>query len=122
VLSIEDNAVNTELLKRIFNKNRHVELFSATSGEEGIKMAGEIDPDVVLLDIHLPGMDGSEVLRQLRAAPKLKDVPVIIVSADAFASKRDQLLAEGAFRYVTKPIDVSELMRAMDAARAMKAQ
>jgi CheY-like chemotaxis protein len=120
VLLIEDNPINRELMTRIFSKSSLIRLLSATSGESGLEMALEDPPDLVLLDLHLPGMSGRDVLRQLRSEPELKDVPVIIVSADAFLNQRELLLSEGAFRYVTKPIDVPELIRAVDAALASR--
>jgi CheY-like chemotaxis protein len=81
----------------------------------GLDLAAEHDPDLILLDLHLPDMPGQEVLRRLRAEPRTAEVPVVILSADARPTLVDQLLAQGARAFLTKPLDVKELLELLDA-------
>ena len=106
---VEDNADNRLLLGALLG-----ELYRIVEYEDGIDaLAGmrRQPPDLVLLDISLPGMDGSEVLRRLRAEPALRHLPVIALTAHAMAGDRERFLAQGFDDYVTKPIlDESELL------------
>jgi CheY-like chemotaxis protein len=81
----------------------------------GLDLAAEHDPDLILLDLHLPDMPGQEVLRRLRAEPRTAEVPVVILSADARPALVDQLLGEGVRAFLTKPLDVKELLELLDA-------
>jgi CheY-like chemotaxis protein len=80
----------------------------------GLDLAGEHHPDLVLLDLHLPDMPGQEVLRRLRSNPKLAEIPVVVLSADARPSLIEQLLQQGARAFLTKPLDVRELLGLLD--------
>ena len=106
---IEDNADNRLLLGALLG-----EQYQVVEYEDGLDaLAGmrRQPPDLVLLDISLPGMDGSEVLRRLRAEPALRHLPVIALTAHAMAGDRERFLAQGFDDYVTKPIlDESELL------------
>jgi CheY-like chemotaxis protein len=115
VLYIEDNAVNVRLVERLFERRTDIRLLSAPTGRAGLEMAATHEPSVVLLDLRLPDMDGTEVLAELRAHPTTQSVPVVIVSADSRADQIDQLLGAGAELYMTKPVDIHELVDTVDA-------
>jgi CheY-like chemotaxis protein len=114
VLCIEDNASNLELVEQVLNRLPHVTLIPAMRPQLGLDLAAEHHPDLVLLDLHLPDMPGQEVLRRLRANPSTADVPVVILSADARPSQIERLLDQGARAFLTKPLDVKELLTLLD--------
>jgi PAS domain S-box-containing protein len=115
VLYIEDNLSNLQLVERVLSRRPGVRLISAMRPQLGLDLAAEHDPDLILLDLHLPDMPGQEVLRRLRAEPRTAEVPVVILSADARPTLVDQLLGEGARAFLTKPLDVKELLELLDA-------
>lgn len=114
VLSIEDNVSNMRLIEAILVTRSEITLLSAMQGSIGLDMARQHHPDVILLDLHLPGLSGSEVLEQLQRAEKTRDIPVIVISADATAKQIERLLAAGAAAYLTKPLDVAAFLSTMD--------
>ncbi|MEJ2576802.1 MAG: ATP-binding protein [Gammaproteobacteria bacterium] len=115
VLYVEDNAANVTLLRQLIRRQRpNIRLLSAPDGERGLDAAREHRPELILLDIGLPDMSGYEVLAALRAAPETADTPVIAVSANAMPEDVDQGLMAGFLRYLTKPIDVGELLGTVD--------
>jgi CheY-like chemotaxis protein len=95
-----------------------VRLISAMRPQLGLDLAAEHDPGLLLLDLHLPDMSGQEVLRRLRAEPRTADVPVAILSADARPSLIQELLDEGVRAFLTKPLDVRELLGLVDTVAA----
>jgi signal transduction histidine kinase/CheY-like chemotaxis protein len=110
VLYIEDNSSNVRLVERILDRRSDVELITAMQGRLGLALAREHQPVLVLLDLHLPDLDGDQILRQLRADPSTAHIPVVILTADATAGQLERLLADGANAYLTKPLDVQELL------------
>jgi PAS domain S-box-containing protein len=114
VLHIEDNLANLELVEQILARTGSVELRAAMYGSLGLELAREHRPDLVLLDLHLPDMTGAQVLDALRADPDTADVPVVVVSADATPTQVRTLQAGGVLAYLTKPIDVHELLRVVE--------
>nr|WP_269106887.1 PAS domain S-box protein [Massilia sp. TS11] len=116
VLYVEDNPANLKLVEHILRLHADVDLLTATSGPEGLDKALQQLPDVILLDMNLPGLSGREVLRRLRAAPDLQKTPVIALSANAMPDDITNALAEGFFRYVTKPVRVETLTAALEQA------
>jgi CheY-like chemotaxis protein len=109
VLYIEDSVINTKLMDRIFGRLLpDVELVTAPDGESGLQMLAETDPAVVLLDCHLPGMSGLEVLQTARSAGNA--VPVVVVTADASPELEAQMIAAGAEEFLTKPFEFSDLL------------
>jgi signal transduction histidine kinase/ActR/RegA family two-component response regulator len=114
VLYIEDNLSNLQLVERVLSRRQGVKLISAMRPQLGLDLAGEHHPDLVLLDLHLPDMPGQEVLRRLRSNPKLAEIPVVVLSADARPSLIEQLLQQGARAFLTKPLDVRELLGLLD--------
>jgi CheY-like chemotaxis protein len=114
LLSIEDNASNVRLINRILARRPNIQLLDASTGELGLKMAREQGPDLILLDLHLPDIDGIQVLAELRADSRTSEVPVVILSANALPDTRKQLLEAGASMFLTKPIEVRSLLSAVD--------
>ncbi|MBN8494465.1 MAG: response regulator, partial [Burkholderiales bacterium] len=110
VLYIEDNPVNVLLMEAMLAQQTQLHLLSAELPEDGLKMAVVHRPDLILLDIQLPGIDGYEVLRRLRAQPETRDIPVVAVSANAMRSDLERGRAAGFDDYLTKPIDQRVLM------------
>jgi CheY-like chemotaxis protein len=109
LLYIEDNLSNLRLVERVLARHPGIKVVPAIQGRVGLELALETSPAVILLDLHLPDMDGEEVLRRLRSEPRTATTPVIILSADATPGQVERLLAGGADMYLTKPLDVSLL-------------
>ena len=114
VLHIEDNAANMRLVERVFERRPAIELISASAGLPGLELVRTRRPDVVLLDINLPDVSGEEVLRQIRADPLTATIPVVVVSADANYRQVQLLLEAGAVAYLTKPLDIQDLLSTVD--------
>ena len=114
LLLIEDNQANGKLVERILARRPDIELLSATQGRLGLELAREHRPDLVLLDLHLPDMPGPEILRRLQGYPETRDIPVIIISADATKKQMTRLIGEGAAGYLTKPLDVAAFFELID--------
>jgi hypothetical protein len=110
VLYVEDNAANLKVVEAMLRRQPDLTLLSASNGEYGLELAQRYLPDVILLDIHLPGMDGYAVLKALRADPGTCDIPVIAISADAMPLDVERGLAAGFRHYLTKPINIAELV------------
>jgi signal transduction histidine kinase/ActR/RegA family two-component response regulator len=114
VLYIEDNLSNVRLLQRILQRRPGVTLLHAPTGERGVAQARERRPDIVLIDLHLPDTTGEQVLRQLTADAETRDIPKIVVTADATPGLARRLEAEGAMMSLTKPLNVAEVLRLVD--------
>jgi signal transduction histidine kinase/CheY-like chemotaxis protein len=110
VLYIEDNLSNLQLVERVLSRRPGVRLISAMRPQLGLELAAEHDPDLILLDLHLPDMPGQEVFRRLQAEPRTAKVPVVILSADARPTLIKELLGQGVKAFMTKPLDVKELL------------
>jgi signal transduction histidine kinase/CheY-like chemotaxis protein len=113
VLYIEDNVSNLQLVERVMQR-RGIALISAMRPQLGLDLASEHRPDLVLLDLHLPDMPGQEVFRRLQANPKTADIPVVVLSADARPSLITDMLQRGVRAFLTKPLDVRELLELLD--------
>jgi CheY-like chemotaxis protein len=109
VLYIEDNYHNRRLVRKIL-ESRGYTLIEAEDGISGLKMARELKPPVILLDIGLPGMDGLEVVAELKTDAAMKSIPVIAVTASAMVGDRERFLAAGCDDYLSKPIQVMVLL------------
>jgi CheY-like chemotaxis protein len=114
VLCIEDNAANSRLIERILAQRSNIKLHFATLGGEGVTKAREQRPELILLDLNLPDMHGSEVLQRLRQDKRTEALPVVVISADATGTQIEKLLSAGARNYLTKPIDVSRFLHTVD--------
>ena len=116
VLHIDDHPANLDLVQHVLKKRADLRLLTATSGQAGLELACAHRPDVVLLDLHLPDLDGGEIVRRLRDDPRTRDVPVLIVSADATSAQTARLRQLGVRGYLTKPFRIRELLDAIDTA------
>jgi signal transduction histidine kinase/CheY-like chemotaxis protein len=118
ILYVEDNVANIQLLQSIVTRRPGVSLLASMQGRTAIDLARAHTPGLILLDLHLPDIPGDEVLARLLADPETRDIPVVILSADATPARIEQLLAQGARAYLTKPFDVTELLALFDATLA----
>jgi len=116
LLYVEDNPANLKLVEQIIARHSDISLLTAVNGNSGIEIARVSQPDVVLMDINLPGINGFEALKILRSDPATAHIPVIAISANAMPRDIERGLKAGFFRYITKPIKLNELMDALDAA------
>jgi signal transduction histidine kinase/ActR/RegA family two-component response regulator len=114
ILYIEDNLSNLRLVQHILDERPDIHLIPAMQGRLGIELAYEHRPDLVLLDLHLPDIDGEEVLVRLQSDPAFNGTPVIVLSADATAGRVERLLETGATAYLSKPIDVRRFLEVID--------
>jgi signal transduction histidine kinase/ActR/RegA family two-component response regulator len=114
ILYVEDNVANIQLLQRIVSRRPGVSLMASMQGLSAIDLARAHGPGLILLDLHLPDIPGDEVLARLLKDPETRDIPVVILSADATPARIERLLAQGARAYLTKPFDVAELLALFD--------
>jgi PAS domain S-box-containing protein len=114
VLYIEDNETNVEVMRGILAQRAQVQMEVASTGLEGLASVRDRLPHLILLDMHLPDMDGLDLLAHLKSDPAMARIPVIVVSADATAQQVDAALEAGAVRYLTKPVSVNELLATVD--------
>lgn len=114
LLVIEDNRSNLALLQAIVARRPQWQMLTAHDGEEGLRLARSLRPDLILLDLHLPSLGGETVLKTLRADAALRDVPVVIVSADALPDTITRLRSAGAHDYLTKPLAVPLVLALLD--------
>jgi two-component system, cell cycle response regulator DivK len=104
ILYIEDNEANMYLVNYILNARGH-EVLQAWDGMQGVELATNELPDLILLDIQLPGMDGYETARRIRAKPGLVEVPIVALTSYAMAGDKEKALAAGCDGYIEKPIN-----------------
>jgi CheY-like chemotaxis protein/anti-sigma regulatory factor (Ser/Thr protein kinase) len=116
ILHIEDNLSNLKLAEQILAHRPELKLLPAMQGDLGLELAQRHHPDLILLDLHLPGMPGAEVLRRLKDDSQTRDIPVVVVSADATEGRVKRLLESGARAYLTKPIDVKGFLAVVEEA------
>jgi CheY-like chemotaxis protein len=114
VVVLDDDRANLALVKRILAHRPSLVLRTETEGQRGLALIREVQPAVVLLDLHLPGLDGEAVLRALRDDPATADTQVVIVSGDASTDTSRRLRAAGAQHFLTKPFDVAALLDLVD--------
>jgi two-component system, cell cycle response regulator DivK len=110
ILLVEDNPVNRRLAVFLLRAHGY-EVREATTGLEALEMLEKERPDLIVMDIQLPGMDGLEVTRKIKAQPATADIPVIAVTSYAMKGDREKALAAGCVGYVTKPIDKNIFIR-----------
>lgn len=117
VLYVEDNPTNLQLIAQLFGQHRpDIHLLSTDNPREGLKLAEEHQPNLILLDINLPGMSGFEMLKQLRSRNETHNTPVIAISANALKKDIEKGFEAGFNEYIVKPVDLTKLMKAVDAA------
>ncbi len=116
LLYVEDNPANMELVEQLVARRADLRLLKSGNGSSGIALARIHQPDVILLDINLPGINGFQVLNILRDDPLTRHIPVLALSANAMPHDIDNGLSAGFFRYLTKPIKIDQFMQALDQA------
>jgi CheY-like chemotaxis protein len=116
LLYVEDNPANMKLVVQIIARHPDISLLTAVNGNSGVEIARASVPDVILMDINLPDIDGFEALKILRADPATAHIPIIALSANAMPREIERGQQAGFFRYITKPIKVDEFMQALDVA------
>jgi PAS domain S-box-containing protein len=116
VLYVEDNSANLKLVEQLIARHPNMRLLSALNGNLGIELARANRPDVILMDINLPGISGVEALKILREDPATAHIPVVALSANAMPRDIEKGLRAGFFRYITKPIKVDEFMDMLNVA------
>jgi two-component system sensor histidine kinase/response regulator len=114
ILYIEDNLSNLTLVEQMLAEQPHLELITAMQGGLGLDLARQHLPDLILLDLHLPDIPGHKVLARLRGNELTRDIPVVVISADATARQIQRLMAAGARSYLTKPLDIAEFFRVIE--------
>jgi len=115
ILYVEDNAANLRLAQQMIARFTRCRLYTATTAEEGLEVAREQKPDLILMDIGLPGMDGFQALELLQADPSTANIPVVAVTAHAMPELQQRGAEAGFAAYVTKPIDVNMLINTIEA-------
>ncbi len=109
ILLIEDNELNRDMLSRRLER-RGYQVVIAADGEQGVQLAQTEAPDLILMDMSLPVLDGWEATRQLKAAPETQSIPIIALTAHAMSDDREKALAVGCNDYDTKPIEFPRLL------------
>ena len=109
ILIVEDDELNRDSLRRLLRR-RGFEIVLANDGEEGVAVARAEAPDLILMDMSLPVVDGWEATRQIKADPAMQATPIIALTAHAMTSDRDKALAAGCDDFDTKPIDLDRLL------------
>jgi len=109
ILLVEDNEMNRDMLSRRLQKKGY-EIVLAVDGEEGVAKAKLESPALILMDMSLPGIDGWEATRQIKAAPETRKIPVIALTAHAMSDDRDKALAVGCDDFDTKPVELPRLL------------
>jgi CheY-like chemotaxis protein len=114
ILLVEDSEMNRDMLARRLAR-RGYEVVTAVDGGQGVTLAQTEAPDLILMDMNLPVLDGSDATRQLKAAPATKSIPVIALTAHAMAGDREKALEAGCDDYDTKPIELERLLGKIEA-------
>ncbi len=109
ILLVEDNEMNRDAISRLLER-RGFSVITAGDGEEGVRRCREERPDLVLMDLGLPVLDGFEATRRLKADPATRDIPIVALTARALTSDREAALAAGCHDYDTKPVDLARLV------------
>ncbi len=117
ILLVEDNPENRDMLSRRLTRRSHQVSF-AMDGAEALECVQAQRPDIVLMDLSLPVMDGWEAIRRLKVDPATRDIPIIALTAHAMAGDRQKAMAAGADDYDTKPVDIERLLGKIDALSA----
>jgi signal transduction histidine kinase/CheY-like chemotaxis protein len=122
ILYIEDNVANVQLIEHVLSYRPQVKLLTAMQGRLGLELAIENRPDLILLDLHLPDIRGDVVLRELQSDSRTRDIPTIMISADATPGQIRRMVEAGVADYLTKPLDVEKLLHILDAHLRLRAE
>jgi CheY-like chemotaxis protein len=112
ILVVEDNEKNMKLFRDVLQATGYITL-EATSGEDAVELARSHEPALVLMDVQLPGIDGVEALARLRQDERSRSIPVLAVTAQAMSGDRERFLQAGFDGYLSKPVDITELIQAV---------
>lgn len=110
ILHVEDDEVNRKIVRDLLTANGFA-VFEAVDGAEGVRLAAEILPDLILMDIQLPVLNGHEATRRIKSRPELAKIPLFVLTSYALSGDREEAIAAGADDYLAKPYDPSELLR-----------
>ena len=113
ILLVEDNDINRDMLSRRLER-RGYQVAIALDGEQGVSMAGVEAPDLILMDMSLPVLDGWEAARQLKAAPETRSIPIIALTAHAMVGDREKAIESGCDDYDTKPVEFQRLLEKIE--------
>lgn len=113
ILVVEDNPLNMELAVDLLELRGH-EVFSAATGQEALEISCREKPDLILMDVQLPGMDGLAVTKKLKENPETSGIPVVALTAHAMKGDEERMLSHGCAGYIPKPIDTREFPRAVE--------
>ena len=113
ILYVEDNFENKLFVRRVIESMGH-EMIEAETGYDSLVIASQQRPDLILMDINIPGMDGLETTRKFKEDPETSDIPIIALTANAMKGDRERCLAAGCDGYMQKPVGVSDLRRAIE--------
>lgn len=116
VVYIEDNEANLALVRKVLEHGGKFRVLGAATGEEGLELIRQEPPDLVLVDLDLPGMNGFEVARALKADPALAHLPIVAISASVMKQERQQAIEAGCLFFVEKPFDIRELRAVVEEA------
>jgi two-component system, cell cycle response regulator DivK len=112
IVVVEDDEKSRKLVRDVLT-HANYRLLEADSGEDGVRLAREHHPALIVMDIHLPGIDGIEALHQLRAVPDTRDIPILAVTASAMTTERTKIMTAGFDGYESKPISVKRFLAAV---------
>lgn len=116
ILVVEDNDMNMQLVEFLLEEGGY-DIMKATSGEEALEVTRDSNgtpPDLILMDIHLPGMDGLSVVRAMKEEPRTRTVPILALTAHAMRGDKDRFLEAGCDGYISKPIDVKTFIASIE--------
>jgi two-component system cell cycle response regulator DivK len=111
ILYVEDNPANLALVTKVLEHTTHYDVMGVTTGEQALEAVRHEPPDLLLLDLDLPGIDGFEVARLLKADPASAKIPIVAISASVMKQERQQALDAGCAWFVEKPFDISQLRK-----------
>jgi CheY-like chemotaxis protein len=114
VLYIEDDVANVQLVERLLMQRPNINLITSLLGGMGVELAHQYRPDLILLDVHLTDIHGFEVLERLQADSRTVDIPVVVLSADATTWQRRRFRNAGVYDYLSKPLDLQQLLDVID--------
>ena len=120
ILLVEDNEMNRDMLSRRLQRKGY-DVVIAVDGQEALSMARSEQPELILMDISLPVLDGWEATRQIKASPQTRDIPIIALTAHAMPGDREKCLESGSDDYDTKPIELERLLEKIEALLAARA-
>ncbi len=109
IVIVEDNPFNMELVHDILAIKGY-DIYEAVDAEQGLEIIARVKPDLVLMDIHLPGMDGIEATRLIKSQESTKNIPVVAVTANAMKGDREEIISQGFDDYISKPIELTALI------------